>query len=174
MNYLLINGSPHKGNTWLIVEQLKKEILSLAPKSNFAELHLSELDLPFCKGCSLCFRKGHEYCPHHNTMKTILDQISWADGVIFATTTFNMQPTALTKNLIDHLCFLLHRPFFFTKKALVVSTTGGVGADKAVQYIAGTLRGLGFNKCYELPVVSSSWNAYQIEEKTRFQEYRLH
>jgi len=37
-----------------------------------------------------------------------------------------MQLTALTKNLIDHLCFMLHRPCFFTKKALVVSTVGGV------------------------------------------------
>lgn len=168
MNYLLINGSPHKGNTWLLVEQIKKEIAFVSAKSDFEEIHLSDLKLPFCTGCSLCFRKGCEYCPHSEVMKSIIDKIDWADGIVFSTTTFNMHPTALTKNLIDHLCFMLHRPFFFTKKALVISTTAGVGANKAVKYIAGTLRGIGFNKCYEFPVLTYSWNAYSINEKMKY------
>jgi len=167
MNYLIINGSPHKGNTWVLVEEIKKNITSLFPESIFEEIHLSDLNLPFCLGCSLCFRKGHEHCPHNKIMQNIFDLIDWSDGVVFSATTFNMQPNALTKNLIDHLCFMLHRPYFFTKKALVVSTTGGVGVNKVVKYIAGTLRGLGFNKCYELPVASNSWNAYSINEKIR-------
>ena len=167
MNYLLINGSPHKGNTWMLVEQIKNEIQSLSAESVFDEIHLTDYDLPFCMGCSLCFRKGHEKCPHNKITQDIINKIDWSDGVIFATTTFNMQPTALTKNLIDHLCFMLHRPYFFTKKAMVVSTVGGVGANKAVQYVAGTLRGLGFNRCYEFPVASYSYNAYAISEKTK-------
>jgi len=132
------------------------EILALSNDSVFEEIHLSEYNLPFCTGCSACFRKGHEYYPHNKIVQYIIGEISWADGIIFATTTFNMQPTALTKNLIDHLCFMLHRPFFFTKIALVVSTTAGIGADKTVEYLAGTLRGLGFNKCNEFPLTSHS------------------
>ncbi|MFA9379956.1 MAG: flavodoxin family protein, partial [Acetanaerobacterium sp.] len=162
MNYLLINGSPHKGNTWVLVEEIKKEIASLSPESAFEEVHLMDLNLPFCTGCSLCFRKGHKHCPHNKIVQNVIDKINWSDGVIFASTTFNMQPTAMTKNLIDHLCFMLHRPCFFTKKALIVSTTAGVGASDAVKYISGTLSGMGFNKCYEFPVTSYSWNAYSI------------
>lgn len=111
MRYLIINGSPHKGNTWILVEQIIKDITSLSPESNFEEIHLSDLNLPFCLGCSLCFRKGHKHCPHNKIMQNILDLIDWSDGVVFAATTFNMQPNALTKNLIDHLCFMLHRPY---------------------------------------------------------------
>ena len=151
----------------MVVEQVKKKIESLSSDSIFEEIHLSEYNLAFCTGCSNCFRKGHEFCPHNKTVQDIIDKITWADGVIFATTTFNMQPTALTKNLIDHLCFMLHRPFFFTKKALIISTTAGIGASNAVTYLAGTLRGLGFNKCYEFPVTSHSWNAFVMNEKTK-------
>lgn len=96
-----------------------------------------------------------------------MTKIDWADGVIFATTTFNMQPTALTKNFLDHLCFMLHRPYFFTKKAIALSTVGGIGAKDTVKSLAGTLRGLGFNKCYPFPVNSYSWNSYTINEKTK-------
>lgn len=167
MKYLLINGSPHKGNTWKLVEEMKTEIAVLAPETEFHELMLATLNLPFCLGCSLCFRKGHEYCPHNQIVQKVIDEIEWADGVIFSTTTFNMQPTALTKNMLDHLCFMLHRPRFFTKKAIVVSTTGGVGAQSTVKYVSETLSALGFNKCFELPVTSFSWNDFMIDEKVR-------
>lgn len=106
-------------------------------------------------------------------MQGVIDRMEWADGVIFATTTFFMQPTALTKNLIDHFCFMTHRPYFFAKKALVLSTTGGVGAKDTVKYLAGWFRALGFNKCYELPVVSSSWNAYRLNDKIKLKCAKL-
>ncbi|MDR3263405.1 MAG: NAD(P)H-dependent oxidoreductase [Clostridiales bacterium] len=166
MNYLLINGSPHKGNTWILAERIKSQILALSPQAVFDEIHLTDINLPFCTGCSLCFRKGHEYCPHHKTVRDIIDKIDLSDGVIFTTSTFNMQPAALTKNLIDHLCFMLHRPYFFTKKAVVITTTGGIGANKSAKYLAGMLRGIGFNRCGELPVTSHSWNAYKVADKT--------
>ncbi len=159
-NYLIINGSPHRGNTWALVSQIKKTIADLSPESVFEEIELTDLNLPFCTGCSLCFRKGREFCPHHKIMNTVFERIEWCDGLIFATSTFNMHPAALTKNLVDHFCFMLHRPHFFTKKALIISTTAGIGADKAVKYIDGTLRGMGFNKCYQFPAATHSWNAY--------------
>jgi len=167
MNYLLINGSPHKGNTWMLTEQIKSEILRMSPQAVFDEIHLMDVNLPFCTGCSRCFRSGYEGCPHYGIVQNVIDKINWSDGVLFATSTFNMLPPALTKNLIDHLCFMLHRPYFFTKKGMVIATTGGVGANKAAKYLAGMLRGIGFNKCYEFPVASHSWNAYAVDEKAK-------
>lgn len=166
MKYTIINGSPHKGNTWRLVEIIQAEILRLSPESVFEEIHLKDLELPYCTGCSICFRKGHKLCPHNCIMQSMMDKIEQSDGVIFAFSTFNMQPPALAKNFIDHMCFMLHRPHFFRNKALVVSTTGGVGAKDAVDYVAGTLSGIGFNRCYKLPVLSCSWNAYKPKEKT--------
>lgn len=91
------------GKNYLVESQ--KEI-------EFDEVHLIEEGLPFCIGCSNCFRVGHEKCPHYNVIGKIIEKIETADGIIIATTTYNMRETALLKNLFDHFCFMLHRPHF--------------------------------------------------------------
>ena len=167
MKYLIINGSSHKGNTWKLAELIRKSIEQISPESSFEEIQLGELELPFCTGCSLWFRKGHQYCPHYSIMKTLIEKIEECDGLIFSVTTFNMQPTAMTKNLIDHFCFMLHRPHFFDKKAIIVSTVGAVGGKQAVKYLAGTLKCMGFNRCYRFPLSSYSWNNYNPDIKAK-------
>lgn len=173
MKYLVFNGSPHKGNTWQLAKLIQEDLQEISPESTFEEIHLADLGLPFCTGCSLCFRKGHENCPHHEIMQKIIDKIDESDGMIFAMTTFNMQPNALVKNLIDHMCYMLHRPHFFKNKAIVVTTTGGVGGKSAVNYLTGWLKGIGFNYCYKLPIASHSWNAYKINDKTKLKCKKL-
>lgn len=167
MKYLLINGSPRKGNTWKLVEVAKAHIQSEDALAEFEELHLAAENLPFCCGCSNCFRLGHEKCPHSTTIIKIIHAIERADGVIFASTTYNMRETSILKNLFDHLCFMLHRPHFFSSKALIITTTGGVGGKAAAKSIASFLEGIGFNQCYLFSVASLSWNNYQVGEKTK-------
>lgn len=41
-------------------------------EEKFDEIHLIEEKLPFCIGCSNCFRIGHEKCPHYNVMRKII------------------------------------------------------------------------------------------------------
>lgn len=166
MRYLVINGSPHRGNTWKLalaaMESIRKEDAAV----EFDTVHLMEVGLPFCLGCSACFRLGHEKCPHSNIINEMIRKIEDADGVIVLSSTFNLRETALLKNLFDHLCFLLHRPRFFQSKALILTTTGGIGAEQAAKSIAGFLAGIGFNRCYRFGVAAHSWNAYQVSEKT--------
>ena len=167
MNYLLINGSPHRGNTWKVAESAMENIMTLDSSCAFQEVHLLDVNLPFCLGCSNCFRKGNEFCPHKDIMTSLIEKINWADGVIVVSTTFNMRETALLKNFLDHLNYLLHRPLWFTKKALVVTTVGAVGGDSTIKSISGTLTGMGFNRCYGIAISAFSWNDYQISPKTQ-------
>lgn len=166
MKILIINGSAHKGNTWKLVEEAKRCLSEYDDEVTFEEIHLIEEKIPFCIGCSNCFRNGHEKCPHYNVISKIIEKIENVDGIIFATTTYNMRETALLKNLFDHFCFMLHRPRFFKSKALVISTTGGVGGRAAVKSVKGTLMGIGFNRCYMFSKASFSWNAYVPDSKT--------
>lgn len=166
MRYLIINGSPHKGNTWRLVEVSQSALLNCDSTAEFEEIHLAKLNLPFCTGCSNCFRLGHEKCPHYEKISAVINAIEKADGIIFASTTFNLRETALLKNLFDHLCFMLHRPHFFKSKALVLTTTGGIGGRSAAKSIASMLNGIGFNRCYIFSTASYSWNAYAPDSKT--------
>lgn len=161
----MINGSPHRGNTWKLAEIVRKELFELDADCEIAEIHLAELEIPFCTGCSSCFRLGNEKCPHYSKMKVIIEAMEQADGIIFVSSTFNIRPTALLKNMFDHLCFYMHRPHFFTKKALILTTTGGVGGGKAAREIAATLYGIGFNRCFLFSQASYSWNNYKVTEK---------
>ena len=167
MKFLIINGSAHKGNTWKLAELAKARIATRDGAAEFEEIHLINEHLPFCTGCSNCFRLGKDKCPHDSTVGGIIDKIDNADGVIFVYTTYNMRETALLKNLFDHLCFMLHRPHFFRSKALVITTTGGVGGKSAAKSIASALRGIGFNRAYIFARASFSWNAYIPDEKTK-------
>lgn len=165
MKFLLLNGSPRKGNTWKLAELAKAQIAAADTGSEFREVHLADAKLPFCAGCSNCFRKGSEFCPHRDVMDKLLADMDWADGVIVAASTFNMSPPALLRNLMDHLCYLLHRPRFFTKKALVITTTGGIGAGKAAKVVGSLLTGIGFNRVFRLPVMTRSWNCFAPGER---------
>lgn len=166
MNIVVINGSAHKGNTWKLVEQAKRMLLEMDREIIFEEIHLAKEEIPFCIGCSNCFRLGYEKCPHYPAVGKLVEKMDQADGVIISSSTYNMRETALLKNFLDHLCFMLHRPHFFKSKALVITTTGGVGGKAAAKSISAALQGIGFNRCYRFARASFSWNAYEPDGRT--------
>ncbi len=58
MKILIFNGGPHKGNTWRLTQIAKKYIQKIDHTVEFCEVHLSDINIPFCTGCSNCFRKS--------------------------------------------------------------------------------------------------------------------
>ena len=74
MKYLIINGSPRKGNTWKLVEVAKAALMKYDTSYVFDEIQLIGLNLPFCTGCSNCFRKGGTFCPHYEILSSILEK----------------------------------------------------------------------------------------------------
>ncbi|MFT5876103.1 MAG: multimeric flavodoxin WrbA [Clostridium sp.] len=161
MKVLIINGSAHKGNTWTIVEIVKTRMQKISNNSIvFDEIHLREVNLPMCTGCNACYIKGNEKCPHHIIVQKIIDKIEETDATIVISPCYSNNVSALIKNLIDHMSYITHRPSFFTKKVLAVSTTGGKGSKFCTKYLRETFMCWGFNRGYELPIVSHSYGGY--------------
>lgn len=131
------------------------------------------MGLPFCTGCSGCFRLGHKVCPHNRVIQPVMDLIEQSDGVIFSVPCFQGHLPGILKNFTDHMAFMLHRPRYFTKKALIISTTGGIMARSTTKALAATLGGWGFNRCYQLPVAAYSWNDYRPTEKDLRKTYKI-
>ena len=145
MNYLIINGSPRKKNTWSVVERVKSNL-----DGNIEEIQLAKERIPLCNGGHKCVIEGYEKCPHFDKISSILEKFSDADGIIITSPVYSLNVSALLKNLFDHTAFLYHRPKFFTKKALVVVTTAGSGHKPVSKYMDETLRHWGVNKVYKL------------------------
>ncbi|MBQ2832037.1 flavodoxin family protein [Methanobrevibacter sp.] len=159
MKYLIINGSPRKKNTWMMVQQVQKNL-----DGSFEEIHLFEEEIPLCKGCYNCIMKGEQFCPHKNLIMPIVEKIKEADGLIIASPVYAMNVTALLKNFLDHTAYLYHRPEFFTKKAIVVVSTAGAGQKKVANYIDETLRHWGVNKVYKISLACGGKDSLEREK----------
>ena len=70
MNYVIINGSPRKKNTWKMVNRAKSNL-----KGDFEEIQLMKEKIPMCNGCFKCIMEGEEKCPHFDKVHPIIEKI---------------------------------------------------------------------------------------------------
>ena len=148
---LVIHSSYRRGNTYKVT-QLVQSCMQENENVVFEEIFLSELNLPFCMGCNQCFLKDKAHCPHSSIIQPIAEKISQCDALIITTPTYSLQVPGVLKCWIDHMSYYFHRPQFFTKKALVISTTAGAGAKSTASYVGRVLEYWGFNHITLLPM----------------------
>jgi multimeric flavodoxin WrbA len=134
MKVLVIMGSPHKGNTYAAAKKIE-EAMQRKAAVEFEYLMLAEANLSPCRGCFVCFQKGEGFCPIDDDADAIMEKLGSADGVIFASPVFGMNVTGLMKTFIDRFSYIFHRPRFFSKKALLLSTTGALGQKDVLKYL---------------------------------------
>jgi len=166
MKVLVINGSPHKGNCWTIFELVKEQMQKTAGEQiYFEEVHLLKEDIPMCTGCFTCFMKGENKCPHSEKIQKIAQKIEDSDATIILTPSYSLNVSALTKNFMDHMSYNFHRPRFFTKKMLAISTTAGAGDTFCAKYLRDVFKHWGFNRGYMLHFKLQSAGGYVPSEK---------
>ena len=145
---LAICGSPNRGNTYAILETLKES----HPEINFKILMLSEKSLKDCVGCYSCINNGEDSCPLHDDRDVIIEQMKIADATIFASPTYARMISALMKKFVERTSFLAHRPIFFGKYAMALSTCAGFGGDLTCKYLSENFTQCGFRFVSSLPL----------------------
>jgi multimeric flavodoxin WrbA len=131
---LVIMGSPRKGNTFRACEDLKMFMEKELP-ATFEYLWLKDANLLPCKGCLACFSQGEDRCPNHDDAPLIEQKMQEADGIVFATPVYGLNVSGQMKIFIDRLSYIFHRPRFFTKKALLLTTAGVIGNGDVLNYL---------------------------------------
>lgn len=149
MNVLAVIGSPRKGHTYHVVKSFE-DALKKQGNVNFECILLKDLDIRNCRGCGLCLEKGEEYCPLKDDFEDLFKKFMNADGFIMATPVYSLQVTALLKNLLDRMAFIMHRPCFFHKLFMSIVTQGVYGADGVADYLDTAAKFFGFNLCQGL------------------------
>ncbi len=169
MKITVIYGTEHRGSTYNIVQLFLKNLKYESDEIN--EFFLPK-DMPhFCLGCSLCFMKGEEFCPHHEKVGIIEKAMEKADLLIFSSPVYVYHTTGQMKTLLDHFGYqwMVHRPkkSMFGKMALVVSTAAGAGMKSTVKDIADSLNFWGVAKIfrYKKAVAAINWDGVDGKKK---------
>ncbi len=144
MKVLVIMGSPHKGNTYGAATRIEEEMRSTGDVT-FEYLMLRDLDLGHCRGCFTCFFKGEEHCPNKDDAPEVEARMHAADGVLFASPVYGLNVSGIFKTYVDRLSYIFHRPRFFGKKALLLTTEGALGHKEVLRYMGKVARFWGFD-----------------------------
>lgn len=154
---LTIMGSPRKkGNSYQATKKLE-DMMKSKGDYEFEYLFLKDVNLEMCKGCFNCLSKGIEYCPLKDDREMIQEKMKDADGLILVSPVYVMTVSALLKNFIDRLAYLCHRPEYHGKKALVLSTTGGMGVKETIKYMKMVVDAWGYDASSECGLVTAPW-----------------
>lgn len=140
MKIVAICGSPRKGNTYFVLNDIQKSY----PEIDFTILQLSDLNFETCRGCYVCVKRGEDKCPIKDDRGMIIGEILDADGIIVASPVYSHMIATPLKNLFERFGFYAHRPRFFDKYALSLVTCSGYGAQEALKYMDKMLSVFGF------------------------------
>ena len=138
MKITLIYGQNHKGSTYHVARRLAEK-LGGERKEFFLPRDFGE----FCLGCTGCFMKGEENCPHYKKLLPITRAMDEADVIILASPVYVYHATGQMKAFLDHYgCrWMVHRPEekMFTKQAVCISTAAGAGMKSTNKDMADSL-----------------------------------
>ena len=149
MKVLAIIGSPKKGNSYRITQQVENHLKSYSISDNagkvdleFDYLFLKDTNLEMCKGCFACIPYGENKCPLKDSRADIEKRILASDGIILVSPVYSMNVTWLMKNFMDRFAYTLHRPIFVNQKLMLSVTAGEVGLKETLKALSNTLGGM--------------------------------
>ncbi|MBY0758501.1 flavodoxin family protein [Sellimonas caecigallum] len=107
------------------------------------KVSLKNKTLAFCRGCLACQKTGN--CVIHDDAEEILEKMSHADVLVFATPIYYYEMSGQMKTLIDRANPLFTADYAYRKVYLLATA-----AEDDTHAMDGALKGLqGFIDCYE-------------------------
>ena len=164
----MINGTDHKGSTYNIGRILAEK---LSDADNISEIFLPRDFSDFCCGCTCCFSKSEDKCPHYQKLRPLTDMIDNADVLIFTSPVYVYHTTGQMKAFLDHYGWrwMVHRPEekMFSKQAAVITTAAGAGMKYAIRDIADSCFFWGIPVTYKFgrAVKAVNWEAVSPDMK---------
>jgi multimeric flavodoxin WrbA len=135
MKVLLVNGSPREGNTYLALKGMEK----ILNEENIETTVLSVKDhqIKECVGCYRCVTDGRHFCPLKNDdVESIWAEFRKADGVVLSAPVFTLGVPGTLKKFMDRIASTAHRPEFYNKPLVLLSTTAGMGTQDVFKQLS--------------------------------------
>jgi len=134
MKLLGVNGSPRKGNSQRMLEEVLKGAEGAGAKTEL--LLLRELDIAHCDGCDSCIETKE--CKLKDDFQQLLEKLVEADAIVLSTPTYFDNMSGIMKDMVDRSnCLYATRQLKGKKGYAVVS--GGQG-KKSLEKCLETLK----------------------------------
>ncbi len=163
---VMINGQNHKGSTYHIGKELADSV-----GGEVTEFFLPRDFSDFCVGCTQCFMKGAEKCPHYDRLHKITEAMDEADILIFTSPVYVYHCTGAMKNFLDHYGWrwIIHRPEekMFRKQAVCIATAAGAGTKSTLKDMTDSMLFWGVGRVYTLGYAIHSTSYSRIDEKLK-------
>jgi len=160
MKVFIVCGTNHKGSTYHFGRIIAEK---LTTAENISEVFLPRDFGEFCCGCTNCFVKSEENCPHYAKLKPITELIDGSDVIILTSPVYVYHATGQMKAFLDHYGWrwMSHRPDerMFGKQAVVVATAAGAGVKSTMKDMADSCFYWGIPQIYRLgkPIKAVNW-----------------
>jgi len=165
MRFISIVSSKRKnGNTERLISLIEEELIYIAKSQNeileMERISLGNVELKMCLCCRVCFDKGEEFCPLKDDLLSIRKKINEADGIILASPVYLEDVNGIMKNWIDRMAFNCHRPAFFDKTAIAISTSGMASTNHAlkIKNNENCFSGMGISCCWNAKIQHMGFN----------------
>ena len=114
MKILAINGSPRgeKGNTEVLLKPFLKGCEEEGAETE--TIYLKDKHIKHCIGCFACWTKTPGKCVHKDDMEELLDKVSQADIMVYATPLYYYTVTGIMKDFMDRKLPLAKREIIRT------------------------------------------------------------
>jgi multimeric flavodoxin WrbA len=154
MKVLALIGSPRKiGNSYKLTKRVE-QLIKRHDDIDFEYVFLQDKELKKCIGCHNCIFIGEKNCPLNDDRDFIIEKMKKADGIIFVSPTYVLNVSALFKNFVDHLAYICHRPLFFDKHAMLLTTTAAIAYKDTLKLMKTPVTSWGFHVSSELGLVT--------------------
>jgi len=170
-NILVISGSHRKKGTGIDLLNTFKTNFNTS-EYTFETIHLSNYNIEFCKGCTVCFKVGEAACPCKDDVQLIVDKMQKADGLVFISPIYGMNVSGQLKTFMDRITYLYHRPSLIGKPTVFLASTdlGGTGfISKYMKYIINAMgmRTVGTLGAYSVPLKKKDSYRLKVSNKLK-------
>lgn len=167
MKIAIVVGTYRKnGNGMSHLKKIEKAVKSKYP-AEFDYLFLGDCDIKTCRGCMACYEQGEGKCPLKDGYLAAIKRLGSADAAIFYTPTYTLSVSGLIKTFFDRSSYVLHRPYFSGKYALLLTGTAFFGERAALKTLKTVVSAMGFSIAGCLGVVEEKY-AKNLEYKKSF------
>lgn len=147
MKIVLINSSSRtKGNTERLLRVLENELIRAAERQritiDISHVILSQLEIKSCRGCRNCFDRGD--CPFKDAVVETEALITDCDALVLASPVYMEDVNGIMKTWIDRMAYHAHRPTFYNKYAIAISTSGAGSSNHTLNTMKNALIAWGF------------------------------